>query len=78
MPNEIVTEILKVVSYAIPSFFISLIIHELGHVFTGLVNGWHLFILIIGHLKIYRESSGGKLGLELKKIHSTGEEWADH
>ena len=37
---------------AVFCYFISSIVHELGHIVTGLINGWKFYLLIIGPLGI--------------------------
>ena len=37
---------------AIFCYFISAIVHELGHIVVGLINGWKFYLLIIGPLGI--------------------------
>lgn len=43
---------------AILCYFISAIIHELGHIFVGLLNGWRFYMLVIGPLGIKADQSG--------------------
>lgn len=38
-------------------YFISGIVHELGHVIVGLTNGWKFYILVIGPLGIKRDEN---------------------
>ena len=47
-------------------YIVATLIHELGHVVCGLCNRWKLFMLVVGPLKLYRETldSPIKLGIE--------------
>ncbi|KNY25841.1 M50 family metallopeptidase [Pseudobacteroides cellulosolvens] len=45
-------EIVTFVLITILCYFISGVIHELGHVIVGLINGWRFYLLVIGPLGI--------------------------
>jgi len=59
-------ELVKFIVIALACYFISAFIHEMGHVFCGLMNGWKLFLLVVGPIKLYRETmdSNIKIGIE--------------
>ena len=61
------TEILKVLVYAIIAYFISTIVHEMGHVTCGLLNKWRFWLLVVGPFKLYREDMNSKIRF-LKKF----------
>lgn len=48
-------------------YFISALIHELGHIIYGLINHWKLFMLVVGPIKIYRENINSKLKIGIEK-----------
>jgi hypothetical protein len=43
---------------AILCYMVSGIVHELGHIIVGLVNGWKFYLLVIGPLGIKVDESG--------------------
>lgn len=45
-------EVIKYILICILCYFIAGLIHELGHVVVGLVNGWKFYLLVIGPLGI--------------------------
>ena len=61
------TEILKVLVYAIIAYFISTIVHEMGHVTCGLLNKWRFWLLVVGPFKLYREDMNLKIRFGLEK-----------
>ena len=58
--------LLKFIPYALLCYLICGIIHELGHVFTGLWHGWKLYMLVVGPIGIKRNDED-KLVLYLEK-----------
>jgi hypothetical protein len=57
-------EILFFIFLALLSYWISAIIHELGHIVVGLVNGWKLFMFVVGPIGIKREECKLRLYFE--------------
>lgn len=49
-------EILLFIVGAIVCYLVSTMIHEMGHVVCGLLHHWKLYMLVVGPLKLYRES----------------------
>ncbi len=45
-------EFINYILTSILSYFIAGVIHELGHIFVGLANGWKFWLLVIGPLGI--------------------------
>lgn len=58
-------EIICFILSAVLSYWISAVIHELGHVVVGLVHGWKLFLFVVGPIGIKRKN--GKLKLYIEK-----------
>jgi predicted membrane protein len=42
----------------IPCYFIAAFVHELGHLFTGIFNGWKIFLLVVGPFGLKRKDDG--------------------
>lgn len=59
--------IMKVIVYWIVGMIISVLIHEMGHLLAGMINGWKFYLLIIGPVKIYRENINEKIKIKLEK-----------
>ena len=59
--------ILKLIGYAIIAFFMSTIIHELGHVVCGLIHGWKFLMMVIGPFKFYRETPDDRIRFGIEK-----------
>jgi Peptidase family M50. len=59
-------EILLIFLIAILCYWISGIVHELGHVLTGLANGWKFHLLVVGPLGI-KTNGQGKIKLYFEK-----------
>ncbi|MCL2082719.1 MAG: hypothetical protein FWH04_05755 [Oscillospiraceae bacterium] len=58
-------EITIFILIALLSYWISAIVHELGHIVVGLANGWKLFILVVGFVGLKRKDE--KLALYFEK-----------
>lgn len=54
----VMMEIALYILTAILCYFISGIIHELGHIFVGLIYGWKFYLLVIGPLGIKAVENG--------------------
>lgn len=59
-------EIINYIIICILCYLIAGIVHELGHVLIGLINGWKFLLLIIGPFGI-KANSNGKIKFYLKK-----------
>ena len=59
--------ILKLIGYAIIAFFMSTIIHELGHVVCGLIHGWKFLMMVVGPFKFYRETPDDRIRFGIEK-----------
>ncbi|MCL1965106.1 MAG: hypothetical protein FWF69_08615 [Firmicutes bacterium] len=57
--------IISFILIALLSYWLSAMIHELGHIIVGLANGWKLFMLVVGFIGIKRK--GDKLTLYFEK-----------
>lgn len=64
---EMITLIIKILIYWVICYVLSSTVHELGHVIYGLLNHWKLFMLIIGPLKLFRETLDSKIKLGIEK-----------
>jgi len=64
---ELVLLILKILLCGVICYFLSSMIHELGHVICGLLNHWQLFLLVVGPLKLYREKMDSKIKIGIEK-----------
>lgn len=51
----------------IVAYFLSTLVHELGHVICGLVHGWKLFLLVVGPMKIYRKTPDSAISIGIEK-----------
>jgi hypothetical protein len=58
-------EITTYILLAIVSYWVSAVIHELGHVVVGLTHKWKLFMLVVGPIGVKRK--GEKLSLYFEK-----------
>lgn len=64
---EIATLIINVLISAVICYFLSAMIHELGHVICGLLNHWKMFLLVVGPVKLYRETLDAKVKIGIEK-----------
>ena len=64
MFTEILFIIFLIVFLSIFCFFASGIIHELGHVITGLLHGWEFYIFIVGPIGIKKNENRLQLYFE--------------
>lgn len=64
---DITILILKAIVYAVICYLISGMIHELGHVAMGVLNGWQFYMLIVGPFRWKRERPGRKVKFGLEK-----------
>lgn len=60
-------EILLFIVVAIICYLISAMIHEMGHVVCGLLHHWKLYMLVVGPMKLYRETLDSKLKIGIEK-----------
>ena len=59
-------EIIVLIFDSILCYFISVIIHELGHIIVGLINGWKFYLLVVGPIGIKADEKG-RIKLYLEK-----------
>jgi hypothetical protein len=59
-------EILLFLIIAILAYFISAVLHELGHIFAGLIYGFKFYMLVVGPIGLKRDTDG-KLKLYFEK-----------
>jgi hypothetical protein len=59
-------EILLFIIMAIISYFISAVLHELGHIFAGLIYGFKFYMLVVGPIGLKLDTDG-KLKLYFEK-----------
>ncbi len=52
---------------AIICYLASAMIHEMGHVVCGLLHHWKLYMLVVGPMKLYRETLDSKLKIGIEK-----------
>ena len=64
---EIAILIIKILLSAVLCYLLSTLVHELGHVICGLLNHWKLFLLVVGPIKLYRESIESKVKIGIEK-----------
>jgi hypothetical protein len=64
---DILILILKILAYGLIAYFISAIVHELGHVLMGIINGWKFYMLVIGPFELKRENPEDKVKLRFEK-----------
>lgn len=64
---ELITLLIQVLLCAVIGFFLSTTVHELGHVCCGLLHGWKLYLLVVGPLKIYRETPDSEIRFGIEK-----------
>ncbi|MDR0363589.1 MAG: M50 family metallopeptidase [Bacteroidales bacterium] len=57
-------DIIIFISFALLAYWISAVIHELGHVVVGLAHGWKLFMFVVGPIGIKRKEDGLHLYFE--------------
>jgi len=62
---NIFIEIVLLTIIALPTYWISAVVHELGHIIVGLANGWKMSLLVVGPMGIKREED--KLSLYFEK-----------
>ncbi len=60
-------EVVIVLISFIPCYLISTMVHELGHIICGLFYRWKLFMLVVGPIKIYRETMDSKIKIGIEK-----------
>jgi len=48
-------DIVILILYALLSYWVSAVIHELGHVIVGLLHGWKLFMIVVGPFGVKRK-----------------------
>jgi len=60
-------EILLFFIGAIICYLISAMIHEMGHVACGLFHHWKLYMLVVGPMKLYRETMDSKIKIGIEK-----------
>lgn len=60
-------EIVVLLLSAVACYFIATMIHELGHIVCGLFYHWKLFMLVVGPLKIYRETLNSKIKIGIER-----------
>lgn len=60
-------EVIVFIIVAVVCYLASAVIHEMGHVLCGLLHHWKLFMLVIGPVKLYRESMDSKLKVGIEK-----------
>lgn len=60
-------EVIVFIIIAVVCYLASAVIHEMGHVLCGLLHHWKLFMLVIGPMKLYRESMDAKLKVGIEK-----------
>ena len=64
---ETVMKVAEVLFYGVVAYFISTIIHELGHVVCGLMNKWKFLLFVVGPFKLYREDLNSKIRFGIEK-----------
>ncbi len=64
---ELFLLLIKILLSAVICYFLSAMIHELGHVICGLLNHWKLYILVVGPIKLYREKKDSKVKIGIEK-----------
>ncbi len=64
---EKIVSILGVAVMLVAAYFLSAVVHELGHVVCGLLHKWKLGLLVVGPFKLYREKLGSKVRLGIEK-----------
>lgn len=60
-------EIIILLFGALVCYFVSTMIHELGHVVCGLLHHWKLYMLVVGPVKLYRENMDSKIRIGIEK-----------
>lgn len=63
----VIMELFILLVSAIICYLISTLIHELGHVVCGLLHHWKLFLLVVGPVKLYRESMDSEIKVGIEK-----------
>lgn len=64
--------IIKLILTFIVGYFIAGIVHELGHVIVGLIQGFRFYMLVVGPIGIVKDLMV-KLGFTLKREFLSGE-----
>ncbi len=59
--------VMELLGYAVVGYFMSTVIHELGHVICGMLHKWKFYTLVVGPLKLYRENLNSKVKLGIEK-----------
>ena len=60
-------EVILFIIVAILCYLVSAMIHEMGHVAYGLLHHWKLYMLVVGPMKLYRETLDSKLKIGIEK-----------
>lgn len=60
-------EIIIYIVGALICYLVSTMIHEMGHVACGLLHHWKLYMLVVGPVKLYRETMDSKLKIGIEK-----------
>lgn len=60
-------EVALFIVVAIICYLVSAMIHEMGHVLCGLLHHWKLYMLVVGPMKLYRETLDSKLKIGIEK-----------
>ena len=63
---EFLLELVLLILLCVFCFWLSIIIHELGHLITGLLHGWKFMLLVVGPIGLKKEDHKLKLYLEKK------------
>lgn len=60
-------KIITILISVVICYLLSSLIHESGHVICGLLHHWKLYMLVVGPLKLYRESMDSKIKIGIEK-----------
>jgi len=60
-------EIVVLIIGFIICYFVAALVHELGHVVCGLLHRWKLYMLVVGPVKVYRETLDSKIKVGIEK-----------
>jgi len=60
-------ELILFIVVAIICYLVSALIHEMGHVVCGLLHHWKLYMLVVGPMKLYRETMDSKIKIGIEK-----------
>ena len=64
---EIMVLLGKVLVFWVISMIIATMVHEMGHVVMGLLQGWKFYYLVIGPMRIYREDLNDRIHIGYEK-----------